>query len=169
MTQQQEVMKEWKDVLLEHMRDMLDSEKQLVKAIPKMVEAAHDQDLASALNEHLEQTKGHVQKLEQAFGMLGAEAKGSECKGMKGLISEGEETIKEGKEVERQMADVALIAAAQKVEHYEISGYGTIKTLAQSLGQTGVANILEQIEGEEKKADTLLTDLAGPLLPGREQ
>lgn len=155
---------EWKEVLVEHMRDMLDAENQLVEALPKMSQAAHNSELKNAFNEHLTQTKGHVQKLQQAFKALGTEGEGSECKGMKGLVEEGEETIKEGKEVENQMADVALIAAAQKVEHYEISGYGTVKTLAKSLGQNQVATLLEQIEQEEKKADSLLTQLTTPLL-----
>jgi ferritin-like metal-binding protein YciE len=152
------------ELLIEDMQDLLHAEKQLVKALPRMAKAAHDGKLKHAFETHLEETKGHVERLNQAFELLGAKAKAKPCKGMQGLVEEGAETISEGKEKEEGAADLALVAAAQKVEHYEISGYGTLRALAEHLGQTKVARLLAQTLAEEEKADKLLTSLSPPLM-----
>ena len=152
------------ELLVEEMQDLLHAEGQLVKALPKMARAAHEPKLKQAFQNHLEETKGHVERLKQAFELLGAKAKAKPCKGMQGLIEEGQETITEGKEKEEVAADLALVAAAQKVEHYEISAYGTLRTVAERLGENKVAKILGQTLSEEEKTDKLLTQLSPPLL-----
>lgn len=152
------------DVLIEEMQDLLHAEGQLVKALPKMARAAHDPKLKQAFQTHLEQTKGHVDRLKQAFEALGAKPKAKPCRGMQGLVEEGQETIEEGKSKDEAVADLALIAAAQKVEHYEISGYGTLRTMAEQLGEKKVAKLLSQTLAEEEKTDKLLTQLSPPLL-----
>ena len=152
------------ELLVEEMQDLLHAEGQLVRALPKMAKAAHDPKLKQAFTNHLEETKGHVERLKQAFELLGARAKAKPCKAMQGLVEEGQETITEGKEKEEAIADLGLVAAAQKVEHYEISGYGTLRTVAEQLGQTKVARLLAQTLAEEEKADKLLTQLSPPLL-----
>lgn len=163
------------ELLVEEMQDLLHAEGQLVKALPKMAKAAHDPKLKQAFTNHLEETKGHVERLKQAFELLGARAKATPCKAMQGLVAEGQEKITEGKQKEEVAADLALVTAAQKVEHYEISGYGTLRTVAEQLGQTKVAKLLAQTLAEEEKADKLLTQLSPPLLeqaaqePGEEE
>ncbi len=152
------------ELLVEDMQDLLHAEGQLVRALPKMAKAAHDAKLKQAFEKHLEETKGHVERLKQAFELLGAKAKAKPCKGMQGLVEEGQETITEGKEKEEVAADLALVAAAQKVEHYEISGYGTLRTVAEKIGQSKVAKLLAQTLAEEEKTDKLLTQLSAPLL-----
>ncbi|HMF76801.1 MAG TPA: ferritin-like domain-containing protein [Bryobacteraceae bacterium] len=152
------------ELLTEEMQDLLHAEGQLVKALPKMAKAAHDPKLRAAFTDHLEQTKNHVERLKQAFELLGAKAKAKPCKGMVGLVEEGQETITEGKEKDESVADLALICAAQKVEHYEISGYGSLAAVARQLGQDKVAKLLAQTLAEEEKADDLLTQLSPPLL-----
>jgi Mn-containing catalase len=152
------------DLLIEEMQDLLHAEGQLVKALPKMAKAAHDVKLKQAFESHLEQTKGHVERLHQAFELLGAKPKAKPCKAMQGLVEEGSETIAEGKDKEAEIADLALVAAAQKVEHYEISGYGTLRALAEHLGQTKVVKLLSETLAEEEKADKLLTALSPPLM-----
>jgi Mn-containing catalase len=152
------------ELLVEQMQDLLHAEGQLVKALPKMSKAAHDPKLKQAFEKHLEETKGHVERLKQAFELLGAKAKAKPCKGMQGLVEEGQETITEGKEKDEIEADLGLVAAAQKVEHYEISGYGTLRTVAEKVGQAKVARLLAQTLAEEEKTDKLLTQLSAPLL-----
>jgi Mn-containing catalase len=152
------------ELLIEEMRDLLHAENQLVKALPKMAKAAKDSELKNAFQEHLEQTKGHVERLNQAFDMLGEKAKAKPCKGMAGLIEEGQEVIKEGKEMEEVPADLALIAAAQKVEHYEISAYGTARSIAEQMQRKDIVKLLSKTLEEEEKADELLTEVAKPLL-----
>jgi Mn-containing catalase len=152
------------ELLVEQMQDLLHAEGQLVKALPKMSKAAHDPKLKQAFEKHLEETKGHVERLKQAFELLGAKAKAKPCKGMQGLVEEGQETITEGKEKDEIEADLGLVAAAQKVEHYEISGYGTLRTVAEKVGQAKVAKLLAQTLAEEEKTDKLLTQLSAPLL-----
>ena len=152
------------DMLVEEMQDLLHAEGQLVKALPKMAKAAHDPKLKQAFEKHLEETKGHVERLKQAFELLGARAKAKPCKGMQGLVGEGQEIIAKGKKKEEVEADLSLAAAAQKVEHYEISGYGTLRALAEKLGQAKVAKLLAQTLAEEEKTDKLLTELSAPLL-----
>jgi len=152
------------ELLVDEMQDLLHAEGQLVKALPKMAKAAHDPKLKQAFEKHLEETKGHVERLKQAFELLGARAKAKPCKGMQGLVEEGQEIITEGKEKDEIEADLGLVAAAQKVEHYEISSYCTLRTVAEKTGHTKVARLLAQTLGEEEKTDKLLTQLSAPLL-----
>jgi Mn-containing catalase len=153
-----------REVLVEELQDLLHAEMQLTKALPKMAKAAHDASLKEGFQKHLEQTKEHVERVKQAFESLGAKAKAKPCKGMMGLIEEGQEKITEGKDKEEVAADLGLIAAAQKVEHYEISGYGTARTLAEHLGEKKVAKLLAQTLAEEEQTDKLLTQASQPLL-----
>ncbi|MBV9759430.1 MAG: ferritin-like domain-containing protein [Acidobacteriaceae bacterium] len=152
------------ELLTEEMQDLLHAEGQLVKALPKMAKAAKNPKLKQAFEKHLEETRGHVERLKQAFELLGEKAKAKPCKAMQGLVEEGQEQIAEGKEKEEAISDLMLVGAAQKVEHYEISGYGTCRTLAEKLGQMKVAKLLQQTLIEEEKTDKLLTQLSPPLL-----
>lgn len=151
-------------LLLDQLRDLLHAEGQLVKALPKMARAARSASLQFAFDNHLEETKTHVDRLKQVFELMGGTAKSKPCKGMAGLIEEGEEIIDEGKEEDDAAADLALIAAAQKVEHYEISAYGTARTMAGQAGQPAVAEVLSKSLAEEEVADNLLTQLARELM-----
>jgi Mn-containing catalase len=153
-----------RDLLVDNLEDLLHAETQLVQALPKMAEAAHNPKLKETLQKHLQQTNGHVERLQAAFKLLEEKAQPEPCKGMKGLIEEGEETIEDNKENEELAADLALIAAAQKVEHYEISGYGTARYLARQIGEREVATLLSHTLGEEESSDYLLTELAKPIL-----
>lgn len=157
-------MSQLKELLVEEMRDLLHAENQLVAALPKMAEAAHHPKLKEALEKHLQQTQQQVERLNEAFGLLSEEAEPKPCRAMAGLIEEGSETIEEGGEKDELTADLALIAAAQKVEHYEISGYGTARTLALQLNERDVARLLGYTLGEEESADYLLTAISKPLL-----
>jgi Mn-containing catalase len=152
------------EVLIDEMQDLLHAENQLVKALPKMAKAANSDELSNAFKEHLEQTKGHVERLKKAFEMLGVKAKAKPCKGMAGLVEEGQEVIEEGKEKSDTDADIELIAAAQRVEHYEISAYGTCRTIAEQMNRKDIAKLLAQTLSEEEKADELLTEIAQPIL-----
>jgi Mn-containing catalase len=151
-------------MLVEEMQDLLHAEHQLLKALPRMAKAAHEPKLKQAFEKHREETQGHIERLEKAFELLGAKPKSKVCKGMQGLVSEGQEKIAEGKEKEESIADIGLAGAAQKVEHYEISGYGTVRTVAQALGHDKVARLLSETLAEEEKTDKLLTQLCAPLL-----
>jgi Mn-containing catalase len=157
-------MSELKELLVEGLQDLLNAENQLVGALPKMAAAANNPMLKQAFNKHLTQTEGHVERLRLSLELLGADTDSTPCKGMKGLIEEGQEIIEDGEEMEELTADLALIAAAQKVEHYEISGYGTCRSLARQLGERKVAILLSRTLGEEESADFILTDLSQPLL-----
>lgn len=152
------------EVLVEQLQDLLHAEGQLVKALPKMAKAAHDPGLKEGFQKHLEQTQQQVERLHQVFDTLGQKAKPKVCKAMQGLISEGEEHIKEGKEKDEIAADLTLAASSQKIEHYEISGYGTARAIAESLGNQKVAKLLSQTLAEEERADKLLTEHCQPLL-----
>jgi ferritin-like metal-binding protein YciE len=152
------------EVLVEELQDLLSAESQLVKALPKMAKAASDPRLKQAFQKHAEETKGQVERLKQVFELLGERAKAQHCKGMEGLIAEGNEKIEQAGEKSEFATDLALVAAAQKVEHYEISGYGTVRTIAEQLGNKKVAKLLQQTLGEEEKTDALLTKLSPPLL-----
>ncbi|MDP8989985.1 MAG: ferritin-like domain-containing protein [Acidobacteriota bacterium] len=151
-----------RDLLIDEMQDLYDAEKQLVKALPKMVKAASSQELSEAFAGHLEQTKGHVQRLVQAFQMLNQKPKNKACAAMKGLITEAQERIEANSE--GALADSSLICAAQKVEHYEIAGYGTLKAWAEELGLDDVASLLNETLREEKEADEKLTAIAGKVM-----
>jgi Mn-containing catalase len=151
-------------LLVQQLRDLLNAEGQLVKALPKMVKAARAESLKFAFEHHLEETKDQVERLKEVFGLVGTPAKGKPCKGMEGLLEEGNEVIEEGKELEDPAADLALIAAAQKVEHYEISAYGTARTMAGQIGLPAVAELLNKSLAEEEIADNLMTQLARELM-----
>ncbi len=148
----------FEDLFVEQLQDLYDAEQRLVKALPLMAGAANNPALKSAFQEHLQQTQTHVTRLEQVFKMLGKTAKSKTCDAMKGLISEGEEAIKSTGDP--NVKDAALIAAAQRVEHYEIAGYGTVRTFAQRLGRQDAARLLQQTLDEEAATDKKLTALA---------
>ena len=146
------------DVLVDQLGDLLDAEKQLVQALPKMASAASDEKLQKAFKEHLSETRDHVSRLEEIFGQLGKQPPSETCKAMQGLVAEGEKII--AAQGDPAAKDAALIAAAQRVEHYEIAGYGTAKTLADQLGHGDAKDLLDQTLDEESQADTLLTKIA---------
>jgi len=146
----------------EELKDIYDAEKRLVRALPKMAKAASSEELKNALQEHLEVTKGQVERLERVFEAMGAKAKGKTCACMKGLIEEGEEVMKE--DATEELLDAAIIGAAQRVEHYEIAAYGTVRTFAEKLGNEKVVELLQQTLDEEKEADEKLTEISEQLL-----
>ena len=145
-------------LLEEELKDIYDAEKQLTKALPKMAKKASSPDLKEGLEAHLRQTEEQIDRLEQVFEQLEMPAKGKLCKGMKNLIAEGDEMIGEAEDDDTR--DAVMIAAAQKVEHYEIAAYGTLRTWAQLLGMNEVASLLEESLDEEKETDQKLTSLA---------
>lgn len=146
------------DVLQEQVRDLLSAEKQLVAALPKVAQAAHSEELKQAISEHLEETRGHVQRLEKVTGLLGMSNAPTTCKAMQGLVAEGEEILaKKGDPVAK---DAAIIGAAQRIEHYEIAAYGTARTLAGELDRKDAAKLLNETLDEESAADKLLTKIA---------
>ena len=149
------------DLFVEELRDIYDAEKQLTKALPKMAKAADSQDLRAAFEEHLEITRMQVNRLEEVFKSLGMAARGKPCKGMKGLIEEGQEQIEELEQ--GPTLDAALIASAQKVEHYEIATYGTLATFAEIMDHQDAKDLLGQTLDEEKEADEKLTGIAGQI------
>jgi Mn-containing catalase len=157
-------MIELRELLVDELRDLLHAEGQLVAALPKMAEAAHHPKLKEAFVKHLQQTQGQVERLNAVFEILGVKAQPKPCKAMKGLVEECQETINEGEEKEELVADLSLIAAAQKVEHYEISGYGTARALARQIGEREVATFLGHTLGEEESADYLMTELTKPIM-----
>src|SRR6266498_416552 len=142
----------------DELRDLYNAENQPLKALPKMAKAASSEELKDAFEKHLEQTKGHVKRLEQVFEELDENPKGKTCHAMKGLIEEGSEILKE--DGEDSVIDAGIIVAAQKVEHYEIAGYGSVRTFAQLLGQDKSAELLQQTLDEESEANELLNKLA---------
>jgi ferritin-like metal-binding protein YciE len=156
-------MSQLRELLIEELQDLLHAEGQLTKALPNMAAAARHPKLREAFEKHLTQTQGHVERLKQAFQLLDEKPQAKPCKGMEGLVAESAETIEEGKEKEELSADLALIAAAQRVEHYEISGYGTLRHLARQIGELEVSKFLAHTLGEEESADFLLTEIAKPL------
>lgn len=155
-------MKTLKDLYVEELRDLYSAESQILKALPKMAKAASSSELQAAFTEHLEQTKGHVSRLEQVFEALGEKPTGKTCKAMQGLVAEGEELISE--KPEPTVLDAGLIAAAQRVEHYEMAGYGTVRTFASQLGEKAAAKLLQQTLDEEGETDKKLTGLAENLI-----
>ena len=147
-----------KELYIDELKDLYNAESQLVKALPKMAKAASSDELRQGFEEHLEQTKGHVQRLEKIFQALGESPKGKKCKGMEGLIEEGSEVMEE--DYEGSVLDAALIGAAQRVEHYEIAGYGTVRSMAETLGESNHVSLLKETLEEEKETDEKLTELA---------
>ena len=150
--------KTMQDLLIEELRDIYHAEKQITKALPKLAKAAHSEQLRQAFELHLEQTRGQVERLEQVFEELDTRSRGKHCEAMEGLINEAREILEMGLAPEVQ--DAALIAAAQKVEHYEIASYGTVHAYATACGLTKVAQLLEQTLNEEKDTDKKLNSLA---------
>ena len=147
-----------RDVFVESVRDLYNAETQLVKALPKMAKAASSEELREAFEEHLEQTRGQVERLDQICERLGIKAKGKTCQAMKGLIEEAQEIL--AADGDPAARDAAIIGAAQKVEHYEIAGYGTARTFAELLGEEEAAGLLQQTLDEEEAADERLTEVA---------
>jgi len=147
------------DVFVHQLNDLYSAEDQLVEALPKMAEAASNGELRKALEHHLQETKDHRDRVQEIFGQLGKRRSGEECKAMKGLIEEGEEVIRTSG-ADSAAKDAALIAAAQRVEHYEIAAYGTARTLAGELGHDEAKDLLDQTLDEESNADKLLTKIA---------
>jgi ferritin-like metal-binding protein YciE len=146
------------DLFIDQLRDLYNAENQIIKALSKMAKTATSEELKNAFEEHLEQTKEHAERLEQIFDQLDMNPKGKKCKGMEGLIDEGKESMSEAEE--SAVCDAALIAAAQRVEHYEMAGYGCARTYAQTLGNEQAARLLQQTLAEEKETDEKLTRLA---------
>jgi ferritin-like metal-binding protein YciE len=146
------------DLFVDQIKDLYNAEGQLVKALPKMAKAASHPELQQAFSEHLEQTKHHVERLERVFDSMGLPARGKKCKGMEGLIEEGKEIMEEAENPD--VLDAGLIAAAQRVEHYEMAGYGCVRTYARFLGNEKAARLLQETLDEEGAADKKLTDLA---------
>jgi ferritin-like metal-binding protein YciE len=147
-----------KKLYLEELRDLYSAETQLVKALPKMVKGASSAELKQAFGNHLEQTEEHVERLNEIFGRLDEKPTGKICKAMKGLIEEGSEMLEE--EGEESVIDAGLIGAAQRVEHYEIASYGTVRTFANLLGEQDAAELLQQTLDEEGETDKELSELA---------
>jgi ferritin-like metal-binding protein YciE len=147
------------DLFVEQLNDLYSAETQLVEALPKMAKAASTKELKQGFESHLKETKGHVERLEKIFDDIGAKPGGHTCEAMEGLISEGEDVIEQD-DAEDAVRDAALIAAAQRVEHYEIAGYGTVRTYAKHLGNDKAAKLLQQTLDEEGETDKKLTKLA---------
>src|SRR5579871_767033 len=146
------------DLYLAELKDLYSAEDQILKALPKVIEKVQSPDLRQALSQHLEETRGHVTRLEQVFAMHGEEAKKQKCKGMEGILDEGDEII--GKDATPAVRDAAIISACQRVEHYEIAAYGTVRTYAEQLGQERAATVLQDTLEEEVAADAKLTSVA---------
>ena len=147
-----------KDLYLEQLKDLYSAESQIIDALPRMAEAADSADLRKAFNDHLRQTEEHVRRLERIFQSLQENPKGETCEGMKGLLKEGSKMMKMSGDP--SVIDAGLIAAAQRVEHYEMAGYGTVRTYAEMLGKTEHASLLERTLQEEEQTDERLTELA---------
>ncbi|HEV2853960.1 MAG TPA: ferritin-like domain-containing protein [Thermoanaerobaculia bacterium] len=143
---------------VDELKDLYSAEKQILQALPRMAKKASNEQLKKAFETHVEETRGQVERLDRIFELLGKSSRGKKCKGMEGLLEEGKEMMQE--DMEPEVMDAALIAAAQKVEHYEISGYGTVRTYAQLLGEDQHVKLLQQTLDEEGKTDKLLTQLA---------
>ena len=145
-------------LFVEQLRDLYDGEQQITEALPKLIEKASNPQLKSALQEHLKITESQIERLEDIFEQLDEDPDGESCKGMKGVIKEGDDVV--GKAKDAAVRDASIITSAQRVEHYEIAGYGTVKTYARQLGKQEWAQILEEILNEEKEADQKLTQIA---------
>jgi ferritin-like metal-binding protein YciE len=151
-----------RDLFVSELKDLYSAENQILKALPKMAKAASTPELRTAFEEHLEQTQGHVERLEQIFETLGGSPKGKKCKAMEGLIEEGKEMLEA--DAEPTVRDAGLIAAAQRVEHYEMAGYGCVRTYARLLHEDKSAALLQETLDEEEETDKKLTELAEGLV-----
>jgi ferritin-like metal-binding protein YciE len=147
-----------RDLFIDELRDLYDAENQITEALPKLIEKAQFPELKSALQEHLEVTRGQIRRLETIFERLNEKPTGESCKGMKGLIKEGDDMAT--RDGSQSVIDAAIISAAQRVEHYEMAGYGTVRTYAELLGENEFANLLQQTLDEEKEADQTLSQIA---------
>jgi ferritin-like metal-binding protein YciE len=146
-------------LLVEELQDLYSAENQIIEALPDMIEEASSPDLKGALQQHLEETRGQVRRLDQIFSQIpNVKKDGKTCKGMKGIIKDGQDLL--DTDAEPEVLDAGMIAATQRVEHYEIAGYGTVRTYAQLLGRKDWAQLLEQTLNEEKQADQKLNQLA---------
>ncbi|MGH9716654.1 MAG: ferritin-like domain-containing protein [Candidatus Acidiferrales bacterium] len=152
-----------RDVYIEQLRDLYDAEHRLIKALPKMAKAADSPELRSGFEEHLEQTKGHAERLEQIFQSMGEPAKAKKCKGIEGIIDEASDVLDE--DFAGAVMDAAIIASAQRVEHYEMAGYGSARSFAEQLGETKAASLLQQTLNEEKETDAKLTKMSAQINP----
>lgn len=150
-----------RELYVDQLKDLYNAEQQLIKALPKMAKASTSEDLRAAFEDHLGQTRQHAQRIETIFEQMGEKATGKTCKAMEGLVKEGSEVMEE--DMEDGIKDAAIIAAAQRVEHYEIAGYGCVKAYATRLGDEKAASLLEQTLQEEKQADELLNGIAEQL------
>jgi len=151
-------MESLRELYIEELKDLYSAENQIIKALPKMVKAATSSELKKGFEQHLAQTRGQVERLEKIFKELDESPKGKKCKGMEGLVEEDSELMKE--DFEDALLDAALIGAAQRVEHYEIAAYGTVRAFAEELGESEHVSLLEETLEEEKKTDEKLTELA---------
>ncbi|MGA9883741.1 MAG: ferritin-like domain-containing protein [Candidatus Acidiferrales bacterium] len=147
-----------RELYVDELRDLYDAEHRLIKALPKMAKAADSEQLRSGFEHHLEQTKGHAERLEQIFESMGEQAKAKKCKGIEGIVSEGSELLDE--DFKGAVKDAAIIASAQRVEHYEIAAYGSVRSFAEQLGETKAASLLQQTLNEEKETDAKLTQMS---------
>lgn len=154
-------VRSFEDLLLDEIKDLYDAEHQLTKALPKMAKAATSPDLKNAFESHLKETEGHIKRLEQVFEGLGKKPTRKTCAAMKGLVEEGSEVIEE--DMDPEVKDAALIGAAQRVEHYEMAGYGTVRTFAHQLGHHDLEQILQQTLDEEGATDEKLTGIASKI------
>ncbi|HZP07484.1 MAG TPA: ferritin-like domain-containing protein [Terracidiphilus sp.] len=145
-------------LFIDELKDLYSAENQITKTLPKLAKSSSSPDLRKAFEHHLKETEGHVQRLDQVFEILGTSGKGKTCEGMKGVLSEGAEMMKEAPE--GALRDLAMISAAQRVEHYEMAAYGTVRSYAERLGQTRIAKLLEETLEEEKAADKKLTEVS---------
>lgn len=151
------------ELLLDELKDLYSAEKQITKALPKLAKAAASEDLRAAFESHLEETRGHVERLDRIFEMLGKSPRGKMCKGMEGLIEEGSEILEESDK--GALRDAAMISAAQRVEHYEMAGYGSVREYANMLGRKEIASLLEETLEEEKAADKKLNMISRKVNP----
>lgn len=147
-------MSDLRETFIEELKDLYDAEKQITKALPKMIKAAEHDELKEAFQAHLEETQGQIERLEKVFEMFDETPKSKKCKAMEGLVAEGKELIEENE------GDAAMICAAQKIEHYEIASYGSLVSWARLLGEDEAADLLEETLGEEEQADEKLTEIA---------
>jgi ferritin-like metal-binding protein YciE len=149
------------NLFVQELKDLYSAENQITRALPKLIKATSSDDLRSAFTHHLKETEGHVKRLEKIFQILGYSPRGKTCNGMKGVLEEGAEVLDETEE--GSVRDAAIISAAQRVEHYEMAGYGAVRSYADCLGQTEISQLLEETLEEEKAADKKLTEISQKL------
>jgi ferritin-like metal-binding protein YciE len=152
-----------RDLWIDELKDLYNAEHQILKALPTMAKAANDDGLRRAFEAHLKQSKGHVERLDQVFELIGQAPRGKKCKGLEGIIAEGKETMEQ--DFAAPLGDAALIAAAQRVEHYEIAAYGTVRAFAEVLSETDAAELLKLTLDEEKATDVKLSEIAETVNP----